>query len=158
MTANELTPHEMTPHEMTSAGDELGIVGIDHVGIAVTNLDEAIAYHVEILGMQLLHRETNVEQLVDEAMLAVGDSVIQLLAPTTEDSPIAKFLTKSGQGLQQLAYRVRDVETTSQILRERGLTLLYPQARRGTSGTKINFIHPKSAHGVLIELVEHPAD
>lgn len=153
-----MAPDPMRPDLVDLSTQELGILGIDHVGIAVADLDEAIAFHVDVLGMTLLHRETNTEQLVDEAMLAVGDSVIQLLAPTSEDSPIAKFLAKSGQGLQQLAYRVRDVEATSRALRERGLTLLYPESRKGTGGTKINFIHPKSAHGVLVELVEHPAD
>jgi methylmalonyl-CoA/ethylmalonyl-CoA epimerase len=86
----------------------------------------------------------------------VGDSgtCIQLLAPLTPDSTIAKFLHRSGPGMQQLAYRVEDVEAVSAALRERGLRLLYDEPRRGTSGSRVNFVHPKDAGGVLIELVE----
>jgi methylmalonyl-CoA/ethylmalonyl-CoA epimerase len=106
--------------------------------------------------MQVSHQETNEEQGVREAMVAVGDSgsSIQLLAPLDETSTIAKFLDRSGPGLQQLAYRVTDLEQVSAILRERGLRLLYDAPRRGTSGSRVNFVHPKDAGGVLVELVE----
>jgi methylmalonyl-CoA/ethylmalonyl-CoA epimerase len=132
---------------------------IDHVGIAVPDLDEAIAFYQDSFGMQLQHQETNEEQGVREAMMAVGDSgsSIQLLAPIDESSTIAKFLDRSGPGLQQLAYRVTDVEQVSAILRERGLRLLYDAPRRGTADSRINFIHPKDAGGVLVELVEPAA-
>jgi methylmalonyl-CoA/ethylmalonyl-CoA epimerase len=92
-------------------------------------------------------------------MMAVGDSgsCIQLLAPLTEESTIAKFLDRSGPGLQQLAYRVTDIEEVSTTLRERGLRLLYDEPRRGTAGSRINFVHPKDAGGVLVELVEPAA-
>ena len=131
-------------------------VCIDHVGIAVPDLDEAIAFYRDAFGMQVQHEETNEEQGVREAMVAVGDSgsCIQLLAPLNADSTIAKFLDRSGPGLQQLAYRVTDVEQVSAILRERGLRLLYDAPRRGTAGSRINFVHPKDAGGVLVELVE----
>jgi methylmalonyl-CoA/ethylmalonyl-CoA epimerase len=134
-------------------------VAIDHVGVAVPDLDAAIAFYSETFGMTVVHEETNEEQGVREAMVAVGDSgsCIQLLAPLTAESTIAKFLDRSGPGLQQLAYRVGDIEQVSQILRERGLRLLYDTPRRGTSNSKVNFIHPKDAGGVLVELVE-PAD
>jgi methylmalonyl-CoA/ethylmalonyl-CoA epimerase len=133
---------------------------IDHVGIAVPDLDEAIAAYREKFGMVVLHEETNEEQGVREAMLGVGDSgsCLQLLAPIDESSTIAKFLDRSGPGLQQLAYRVTDVEQVSAVLRERGLRLLYEAPRRGTAGSRINFIHPKDAGGVLVELVEPAGD
>ena len=133
---------------------------IDHVGVAVPDLDEAIAFYRDSFGLQVAHEETNEEQGVREAMLAVGDSgsSIQLLAPLNEQSTIAKFLDRSGPGLQQLAYRVTDVEQVCAILRERGLRLLYDEPRRGTSNSRINFIHPKDAGGVLVELVEPAAE
>jgi methylmalonyl-CoA/ethylmalonyl-CoA epimerase len=132
---------------------------IDHVGIAVPDLDEAIAFYRDAFGMEVQHQETNEEQGVREAMVAVGESgsCIQLLAPIDETSTIAKFLDRSGPGLQQLAYRVTDVEQVSAILRERGLRLLYDAPRRGTADSRINFIHPKDAGGVLVELVEPAA-
>lgn len=129
---------------------------IDHVGIAVADLDAAITFYEETYGMRLAHQEVNEEQGVREAMMAVGDSgsCIQLLAPLDERSTIAKFLDSKGPGIQQMAYRVTDVEAVSAILRERGLRLLYDEPRRGTSDSRINFIHPKDAGGVLVELVE----
>jgi methylmalonyl-CoA/ethylmalonyl-CoA epimerase len=129
---------------------------IDHVGIAVPDLDVAIAYYRDVLGMRLAHEETNDEQGVREAMMAVGDtgSRIQLLAPLSPDSTIAKFLTRSGPGLQQIAYRVDDLDAVSTTLRARGLRLLYDEPRGGTAGSRVNFIHPKDAGGVLVELVE----
>ncbi|MDQ1103361.1 methylmalonyl-CoA/ethylmalonyl-CoA epimerase [Nocardioides zeae] len=134
-------------------------IAIDHVGIAVPDLDEAVAFYETTFGMKVAHTETNEEQGVREAMVAVGDSgsFIQLLAPLTPESTIAKFLDRSGPGLQQLAYRVVDVEQVSAILRERGVRLLYDAPRRGTSDSRINFVHPKDAGGVLVELVQ-PAE
>lgn len=131
-------------------------LAIDHVGVAVPDLDEAKAFYTEKLGMTVLHEETNEEQGVREAMVGVGDSgsCIQLLAPLDESSTIAKFLDRSGPGLQQLAYRVSNVEEVSAILRERGLRLLYDAPRRGTNDSRINFVHPKDTGGVLVELVE----
>ena len=129
---------------------------VDHVGIAVPDLDAATALYRETFGMEVVHEETNEEQGVREAMVPVGDSgsCIQLLAPLDDSSTIAKFLDRSGPGLQQLAYRVTDVEQVSAILRERGVRLLYDVAKRGTAGSLVNFVHPKDAGGVLIELVE----
>jgi methylmalonyl-CoA/ethylmalonyl-CoA epimerase len=135
-------------------------VAIDHVGIAVPDLDEAIAFYRDTFGMVTVHEETNEEQGVREAMVAVGDpddpggSCIQLLAPLSPESTIAKFLDRAGPGMQQLAYRVEDVEAVSDVLRDRGVRLLYDAPRRGTSGSRVNFVHPKDAGGVLIELVE----
>ena len=132
---------------------------IDHVGIAVPDLDAAIAFYERTYGMHLAHQETNEEQGVREAMMAVGDSGshIQLLAPLDESSTIAKFLDRNGPGMQQLAYRVADLDAVSATLRERGMRLLYDAPRRGTSGSRVNFVHPKDAGGVLVELVEPAA-
>ena len=133
---------------------------IDHVGVAVHDLDEAIAFYRDTYGMTLAHEEVNEEQGVREAMMAVGDSgsCIQLLAPLSPESTIAKFLDRSGPGIQQMAYRVEDVDAVSAVLRERGVRLLYPEAKRGTSDSRINFIHPKDAGGILVELVEPAKD
>lgn len=135
-------------------------IALDHVGIAVPDLDEAIAFYASAFGMREIHREVNEEQGVAEAMIAVGDtdSKIQLLAPLNEESTIAKFLTRSGAGIQQMAYRVTDIEAASEILRSRGLRLLYDAPRRGTADSRINFVHPKDAGGVLVELVELAAN
>jgi len=132
---------------------------IDHVGVAVADFDAAVALYRDVLGMTLMHEETNEEQGVHEAMMAVGDSgsCIQILAPLTPASTIAKFLDRSGPGLQQLAYRVRDIDAVSATLRERGVRLLYEQPKRGTANSRINFVHPKDAGGVLVELVEPAA-
>ena len=129
---------------------------IDHVGIAVPDLDQAIAFYARTFGLRSVHEETNEDQGVREAMLVVGDgdTRIQLLAPLSPDSTIGRFLERNGPGLQQLAFRVDDVEAVSGQLRERGLRLLYDAPRRGTSGSRVNFVHPKDAGGVLVELVE----
>lgn len=134
-------------------------VGIDHVGLAVADLDAAITFHTDVLGWRVLHRERNEDQGVEEAMLgtgsvATGSALLQLLAPLRPDSPIGKFLDRGGPGLQQLAYRVTDIDAVSAVLRDRGVRLLYDQPRRGTAGSRINFVHPKDAGGVLLELVE----
>ncbi|MFJ8963756.1 methylmalonyl-CoA epimerase [Lentzea sp. NPDC102401] len=134
------------------------VTAIDHVGIAVPDLDVAIAFYRDNFGLEVAHEEVNEEQGVREAMLhAPGDhdgTAIQLLAPLNEDSTIAKFIGRSGPGLQQLAYRVSDVDVAADALRSKGLRLLYEEARRGTSNSRVNFVHPKDAGGVLIELVE----
>ena len=137
---------------------------IDHVGIAVPDLDEAIDFYTETFGMRVAHEETNEEQGVREAMLSVGGepvgtaSCLQLLAPLSPESTIAKFLDRSGPGMQQLAYRVTDVEQVAAVLRERGVRLLYDAPKRGTSDSRVNFVHPKDAGGVLVELVEPAVD
>jgi methylmalonyl-CoA/ethylmalonyl-CoA epimerase len=129
---------------------------IDHVGLAVHDLDEAIAFYARTFDVHVVHEEVNEEQGVREAMLAVGDSgsCIQLLAPLSPASPIARFLDRSGQGVQQVAYGVDDIDAVSADLRARGVRLLYDEARRGTAESRVNFVHPKDAMGVLVELVE----
>lgn len=129
---------------------------IDHVGLAVPDMDAAIAFYRDMFGVVSVHEETNEEQGVREAMLQVGEgaTMIQLLAPLDEQSTIAKFLDRSGPGVQQVAYTVDDIEAVCATLRERGLRLLYDAPRHGTSDSRVNFIHPKDAGGVLVELVE----
>ncbi len=144
---------------------------IDHVGIAVPDLDEATAFYRDVYGMTVLHEEVNEEQGVREAMVGFGraagaaagvaaagaadrEACVQLLAPLSPESTIARFLDRSGPGLQQLAFRVTDVEQASEVLRERGLRLLYDEPRHGTAGSRVNFVHPKDAGGVLVELVQ----
>jgi methylmalonyl-CoA/ethylmalonyl-CoA epimerase len=139
------------------------VTAVDHVGIAVPDLDAAIAWYHDHLGMIVLHEETNDDQGIREAMLSVrgapvGSAQVQLMAPVSPSSAIAKFLDKRGPGIQQLAYRVSDLEALTERLREQGVRLLYEVPRRGTANSRINFIHPKDAGGVLIELVEPPAD
>jgi methylmalonyl-CoA/ethylmalonyl-CoA epimerase len=133
---------------------------VDHVGIAVADLDEAIAWYARIFEMQVVHEETNEEMGVREAMLRVGDdpsgTEVQLLAPLSPDTTIGRFLDRFGPGIQQLAYRVEDIDVVVSTLRERGIQLLYDTPRRGTAGARVNFIHPKDAGGVLIELIEPP--
>jgi methylmalonyl-CoA/ethylmalonyl-CoA epimerase len=129
---------------------------IDHVGIAVADLDEGIRFYTETYGMRCVHTEVNAEQGVREAMMAVGDSgsFIQLLAPLSPESTIATFLDRSGPGIQQMAYGVDDIDAVSADLRAKGMRLLYDEAKTGTAGSRVNFIHPKSAGGVLVELVQ----
>ncbi len=138
------------------------ITGIDHVGIAVPDFDAAVEFYRVTFGLELVHEEVNEEQGVREGMLrAPGDpgtgAAVQLLAPLSPTSIIAKFLDRSGPGLQQLAYRVTDIESAMAALRATGVRLLYDTPRRGTAGSRINFVHPKNAGGVLIELVEPAA-
>ncbi len=150
----------MTVTRPTGPGElpAVELLRIDHVGVAVADLDEALKFYADTFGMHCVHEETNQEQGVREAMLAVGTDGagprLQLLAPATPESAIAKFLDRHGPGLQQLAYTVADVEATSAALRARGVRLLYDKPRRGTAGSRINFVHPKDAGGVLVELVE----
>ncbi|GAA2082284.1 methylmalonyl-CoA epimerase [Aeromicrobium halocynthiae] len=150
-----------TPNSPTLGDSVPGhlLVAIDHVGIAVPDLDAALEFYSSTFGLESVHEEVNEEQGVREAMLAVGDSgsCIQLLAPLSDESTIAKFLDRNGQGVQQLAYRVTDIDAVSATLRDRGVRLLYDVPKRGTSNSRVNFVHPKDAGGVLVELVE-PGD
>ena len=135
------------------------VTAFDHIGVAVADLDAAITWYHDHLGMIVLHEEVNEDQGIREAMLAVrgapvGSAQLQLMAPISDSSPIAKFLDKRGPGMQQLAYRVSDIDQLSARLAAQGVKLLYDAPRRGTANSRINFIHPKDSGGVLIELVE----
>lgn len=137
---------------------DIGLVRIDHVGVAVADLDAAIEFYRRVFGMRCVHVETNEEQGIREAMLQVGPDpaggCVQLLAPLSDSSTIAKFLDRNGPGVQQVAYTVADVDAACAALRDRGVRLLYAEPRRGTAGSRINFVHPKDAGGVLVELVQ----
>ena len=135
------------------------VTAIGHVGIAVADLDAAIAWYHDHLGMILVHEELNDDQGIREAMIAApgapaGTAQIQLMAPIDDSSAIAKFLDKRGPGIQQMAVRVSDLDSLSEGLRAQGVRLVYDAPRRGTANSRINFIHPKDAGGVLIELVD----
>ncbi len=137
------------------------ITRIDHVGIAVADLDAAADFYARAFGLSIVHEEVNEEQGVREAMLGVGDSgsCIQLLAPLSPESTIAKFIDRSGVGIQQVAYGVDDVAAVCEHLRQQGIRVLWESPKRGTAGSLVNFVHPKDAGGVLIELVQAaPAD
>lgn len=140
----------------------IGLLRIDHVGIAIPDLDEGIAFYERTFGMRCVHTEVNQEQGVREAMLTVGPDpsggCVQLLAPLSPDSTIGKFLDKKGPGIQQVAYTVADIDAACAALRDRGVRLLYDAPKRGTSNSRINFVHPKDAGGVLVELVEPAPD
>ena len=137
----------------------MDISRIDHVGIAVPDLDGAIAFYASTFGLASVHEEVNEEQGVREAMLAVGtgESRIQLLAPLSPGSPIARFLDSHGPGIQQLAFTVPDVDAACAEMRAKGMRVLFDQPKRGTANSRVNFVHPKDAGGVLIELVEPAA-
>jgi methylmalonyl-CoA/ethylmalonyl-CoA epimerase len=146
------------------AGDLIAghILGVDHVGVAVADLDAAVASYSRLLGLVEVHREVNAAQGVVEAMLvpaaAVGraDAIaMQILAPLDDSSVLHRFLDRRGPGLQQLAYRVDDLDATMAILRGAGVRLLDGAPAAGTAGSRIAFVHPHDAGGVLIELVEH---
>ncbi|MEU4240807.1 methylmalonyl-CoA epimerase [Actinoplanes sp. NPDC026619] len=131
------------------------VTGVDHVGIAVPDLDEAIAFYERAFGMRCTTIEVNEEQGVREAMIEAGDGAqIQLLAPLGDDGPIGRFLAKRGPGMQQIAYAVTDLDAAAAALRGRGIELLHETHRPGTGGCRVNFIHPRDAGGVLVELVE----
>lgn len=140
---------------------DIGLRRIDHVGVAVADTDAAIDFYQRTFGMRCVHTEVNAEQGVREAMLAVGPDAeggcVQLLAPLSPESTIAKFLDRKGPGVQQVAYTVADIDVACAKLRERGVKLLYDTPKRGTANSRVNFVHPKDAGGVLVELVEPAA-
>ena len=127
---------------------------IDHVGLAVADLDEAIDLHVDVYGLALVHRETIEEQGVEAALLDIGDSHVELLAPLHEDTPVGRFLAKRGPGLHHIAYRVEDIELSLRTLRDAGLRLIDETPRAGIRASRVAFLHPSAAGGVLTELVE----
>ncbi|MEY9862514.1 methylmalonyl-CoA/ethylmalonyl-CoA epimerase [Catenulispora sp. GAS73] len=133
---------------------------IDHIGIACRNLDETVEFYRATYGFEVFHSEVNEEQGVREAMLKINDtgdggaSYLQLLEPTREDSAIAKWMAKNGEGVHHVAFGTADVAATTTDIVGKGVRSLYPEARRGSMGSSINFLHPKDAHGVLVELVQ----
>ncbi len=129
---------------------------LDHVGYAVPDLAEAIRYHERLYGAEVTHRERLERDGVEEALLAVGQSFIQLLAPTRDDSPVGRFLARNGPGVHHVGYGVADVTATLEDLKDLGLRVVDDHPRPGSRGCTVAFLHPKSAMGVLVELVEDP--
>ena len=129
---------------------------IDHIGVAVEDLDEAIALYEQRLGMPLQHRETVEEQGVEAVLLGVGESHVELLRPLGPDTAVGKFLARSGPGLHHVAYGTDDIQSAIDSAREAGLRLIDEEPRIGIRGSRVAFLHPKSTGGVLTELVEAP--
>ena len=127
---------------------------IDHIGVAVADLEAAIELHTGAYGMALVHRETVAEQGVEAALLDVGESHVELLSPLAEDTPVGRFLATRGPGLHHVAYQVADVEAALRAARAAGLRLIDEAPRTGIRGTQVAFLHPKSTGGVLTELVQ----
>jgi methylmalonyl-CoA/ethylmalonyl-CoA epimerase len=131
---------------------------IDHVGIAVEDIDAALTLYGQSLGMALVHRETVESQGVDAALLDVGDAHIELLSPLGPETPVGKFLARRGSGLHHVAYRVSDVALTLRSLSEAGLRLIDEEPRSGIRGSRVAFLHPASTGGVLTEIVQPAGD
>lgn len=127
---------------------------VDHVGIAVNDLDAAIAFYERTFGVKLAHREVVSEQGVEEAMFRVGESWIQLLQPTGPDTPVGKFVAKRGEGVHHVGYGVSDLKAVLEHLKAEGIQLIDAEPRPGSRGTMVAFVHPRSVGGVLVELVQ----
>lgn len=127
---------------------------VDHIGIAVKNLDEALKFYEDVLGIKCVETEVVEEQKVKVAFLPIGDTEVELLESTSDDGPVAKFIEKKGEGIQHIAYKVDDIEKAIEELKEKGIKLIDEKPRYGAGGAKIAFLHPKSTFGVLIELCE----
>ena len=130
------------------------IVKIDHLGIAVNSIDDGKNFFSDILGLEFEGTETVQEQKVTTAFFPVGDSEVELLESTAPDGPIAKYIEKKGEGIQHIAFRVENIEEALSELKEKGVRLIDETPRKGAGGAKIAFLHPKSTHGVLVELCE----
>lgn len=127
---------------------------VEHIAIAVSDLEAAIEHYTKIWGLSLEHREVVEDQGVEEAMFPIGDSYIQLLAPLNPDTTVGKFIERKGEGLHHIAYEVDDIAESLDALRASGVALIDSEPRTGSRGTRIAFVHPKSNRGLLVELVE----
>jgi methylmalonyl-CoA/ethylmalonyl-CoA epimerase len=130
------------------------LTDIDHVAIAVRDLDAAVSYYAETFGVEVSHRERIESDGVEEALLKVADSYIQLLMPVRDDSPVAKYLSSKGEGIHHVGYRVDDCAKALQSVKNHGGLVIDEVPRPGSRGTTVAFVHPKGAFGTLIELVE----
>lgn len=130
------------------------VTRVDHIGIAVKNLDEMVKWYEDTLGVQAHGTEVVDEQKVTVAFLPIGESELELLESTSDDGPIAKFIEKNGEGIQHVALRVDNIDETLEILKEKGVRLIDQTPRYGAGGARIAFVHPKATHGVLLELCE----
>jgi methylmalonyl-CoA/ethylmalonyl-CoA epimerase len=138
----------------TIAGSGFELTEIDHVAIAVRDLDAAIAWYAATLGATVSHRERIETDGVEEALLRVADSYVQLLTPTRDDSPVARYLERHGEGIHHVGFRVTDCAAALESMKAAGVTTIDAVPRPGSRGTTVAFVHPKSAFGSLIELVE----
>jgi methylmalonyl-CoA/ethylmalonyl-CoA epimerase len=129
---------------------------VDHIGVAVEDLDAAIALHEEAYGMAVAHREVVEEQGVEAVLLDVGENHVELLRPLNGETPVGRFLSKRGPGLHHVAYQVSDVQATLDTLRDRGLRLIDEAPRIGIRGSRVAFLHPDASGGVLTEIVQPP--
>lgn len=127
---------------------------LDHIGIAVKDLEEALPFWQEVMGLELVGTEVVEEQKVKVAFLPVGDTEIELLESTAEDGPIARFIERNGEGIQHLAFRVENIEEGIAFMKEKGMRMIDEKPRYGAGGAKIAFLHPKSSKGILVELSE----
>lgn len=127
---------------------------IEHVALAVADLESAIEHYTKVWGLTLEHREVVEDQMVEEAMFPLGDSYLQLLAPTDPDSTVSRFLERRGEGLHHIAYEVDDLEAMLKALRDAEVPLIDEEPRSGSRGTRVAFVDPNGNHGVLVELVE----
>jgi methylmalonyl-CoA/ethylmalonyl-CoA epimerase len=127
---------------------------IDHVAIAVNDLEAAIAYYADTFGAEVDHREVVESDGVEEALLKVAESYVQLLTPTRDDSPVAKYLERKGEGLHHVGYRVDDCAVALEAIKAQGGRVIDEAPRPGSRGTTVAFVHPKTAFGTLIELVQ----
>lgn len=130
------------------------VLRVDHIGIAVKDLEESLKFYTEVLGLECPGTEVVEEQKVKVAFLPCGDSELELLESTSEDGPIAKFIEKKGEGIQHIALRVDNIEEALAYLKEKGIRLIDEKPRYGAGGAKIAFLHPKATKGVLLELSE----
>jgi methylmalonyl-CoA/ethylmalonyl-CoA epimerase len=130
---------------------------IDHIGVAVEDLDAAVALYEQSLGMPVQHRETVEEQGVEAVLLGVGASHVELIRPLSSESGVARFLERNGPGLHHVAYGTDDIEAALESLREAGMRLIDEQPRTGIRNSRVAFVHPKSTGGVLTELVQPAA-
>jgi methylmalonyl-CoA/ethylmalonyl-CoA epimerase len=130
---------------------------IDHIGVAVEDLDQAVRLYSEKLGMPALHRETVEQQGVEAVLLAIGDGHVELLAPLSSETAVGRFLERNGPGMHHVAYRTDDIDAALDAVREAGLRLIDEEPRIGIRGSRVAFVHPKATGGVLTELVE-PAE
>lgn len=127
---------------------------IDHLGIAVRSISDSLGLYREVLGLELMGTETVADQGVHVALLRAGESRVELLEPVAEETPVGRFISKRGEGLHHICYEVDDLASKLETLRTRGVRLLEGYPRRGAEGKLVAFLHPASAHGVLVELVE----
>jgi len=130
------------------------VTKLDHIGIAVSNLEESLKLYTETLGLKLLETEVVEEQKVKVAFLPLGDTEIELLESTEPDGPVAKFIESRGQGVQHLAFKVENIEKALEELKAKGIRLIDEKPRKGAGGAKIAFLHPKSTNGVLVEICQ----